>query len=158
MATMTVEHLVERYLDRLEAAARDLPRARRTELVQEIREHIEEGLGETGHDEVSIRNVLERLGPPEEIVAAAQPPAPVARAGRLEIAAVVALVIPFIGWIVGLVLVAASSVWSTRQKTIGMLLALVPILLPIVGLILASAPSEPVPVGGPSSRRAGTQA
>lgn len=151
MATMTAEHLVEDYLRRLEAAAGDLPRARRAELVQEIREHIEHGLDETGRDEVSIRNVLERLGPPEEIVAAAEPPSTVARAGRLEIAAVIALVVPFLGWILGLALVAVSHVWSSRQKTIGIALALVPILLPAVGLTLASADGtqEPVPVGDP---------
>jgi HAAS domain-containing protein len=152
MATMTAEHLVEDYLRRLEAAAGDLPRARRAELVQEIREHVEHGLDETGRDEASIRNVLERLGPPEEIVAAAEPPSTVARAGRLEIAAVIALVVPFLGWILGLALVAVSHVWSSRQKTIGIALALVPILLPAVGLTLASAEGtqEPVPVDAPS--------
>ena len=70
--------LVEDYLRRLDAAAATLPPDRRVELVSEIREHLQEGLRQSGtNDEVSVRNLLERLGPPEEIVAeAADPPPP----------------------------------------------------------------------------------
>jgi hypothetical protein len=47
-------------------------------LVSEIREHLQEGLRQSGtNDEVSVRNLLERLGPPDEIVAeAADSPPP----------------------------------------------------------------------------------
>lgn len=52
-----------------------MQRARRTELVAEIRGHIETGLGqEQAAGEAAVRNVLDRLGPPEEIVEAAEPP------------------------------------------------------------------------------------
>jgi hypothetical protein len=67
--------LVEDYLRRLDTAASSLPPDRRAELVTEIREHIQEGLRHTGAtDEVAVRNLLERLGPPEEIVAEASDP------------------------------------------------------------------------------------
>jgi Domain of unknown function (DUF4190) len=73
--------LVEDYLRRLDAAASTLPPDRRAELVSEIREHLQEGLRHAGAaDEVSVRNLLERLGPPEEIVAEAADPAPPASA------------------------------------------------------------------------------
>ena len=54
--------------------------------------------------------MLERLGPPEEIVAAASPPAvgPTGRAGKFEIAAIVVLALPFVGWLVGIPLVLVS--------------------------------------------------
>ncbi len=68
---MTEHHprkLVAGYLQRLESASAGLARGRRTELVAEIRGHIDDALLEAGAaDEVTIRNVLERLGPPEEI-------------------------------------------------------------------------------------------
>ena len=47
------------------------PADRRGELIAEVQEHIESALTEAGsRDEVTARNVLERLGAPEEIVAA----------------------------------------------------------------------------------------
>jgi HAAS domain-containing protein len=59
------------------AASRILPERRR-ELVGEVREHIEFALAEAGRtDESTVRNVLERLGSPDEIVTAeAGPDAP----------------------------------------------------------------------------------
>jgi len=68
---MTSQQLVDGYLVRLERAAAVLLAARRVELVAEVREHIEAALETTGDgDEMAVRNVLERLGSPEEIVAA----------------------------------------------------------------------------------------
>ena len=76
MTTSHTNEIVAAYLRRLEQAADSLPRSRRAELVAEIREHIDDALLEAGAaDEVAVRNVLERLGPPEEIAAAASPPA-----------------------------------------------------------------------------------
>ena len=71
MTTMRRDPLVDDYLRRLEAAAAALPRERRAELVGEIEEHVEAALDEAGDDEAAVRNVLERLGSPEEIAAAA---------------------------------------------------------------------------------------
>ena len=67
---MDADALVRDYLGRLEAAARGLPGDRRVELVGEVREHIATAQAEAGlRDELTVRNILERLGPPEEIVA-----------------------------------------------------------------------------------------
>ena len=140
--------LVRDYLGRLEAAAAVLPATRRDELAAEVREHIDAALVEAGRsDEVSVRNVLERLGSPEEIVAseagyagtpgvAGLAPAPstpsAAGWGVVEISAVLLLVLawpasylPFgqVLWlsltILGLVLVWVSAVWTTRLKLAG---------------------------------------
>ena len=72
MTTVHRDPLVDAYLRRLDAAARDLPAGRRAELSAELEEHIEDALREAGaRDEATVRNVLDRLGPPEEIAAAA---------------------------------------------------------------------------------------
>jgi uncharacterized membrane protein len=70
--TVHTNTLVDEYLRRLDAAAAGLPPHRRDELVTEIRDHLEEALRRTPtSDEVAVRNLLERLGPPEDIVEAA---------------------------------------------------------------------------------------
>jgi hypothetical protein len=140
--------LVRDYLGRLSAAAAALPAGRGEELAEEVREHIDAALAEAGRsDEATVRNVLERLGSPEEIVAAegggsaapgAAAPAAGAAAGDgrsawgpVEIAAVVLLCVAwpavflpfgFILWLglgaTGLALVWASRVWPTRRKLV----------------------------------------
>jgi hypothetical protein len=64
--------LVEDYLHRLDRAAYALPPESRAELVEEIRLHVTEAqASSTGPvDETWTRNLLERLGTPDEIVAA----------------------------------------------------------------------------------------
>ena len=156
MTTVHTNKFVEDYLRRLEQAAAPLARARRAELVAEIREHIDDALLEAGAaDEVAVRNVLERLGPPEEIVAAAGPVQ--RRAGRLELAAMIALAVPFVGWTVGVALVAASRTWNGREKVIGIALGLMPVLIGLLVLMAAGGGSEsavlgePVPAGTPEA-------
>ncbi|MDV5147595.1 hypothetical protein R1T08_26345 [Streptomyces sp. SBC-4] len=65
------DQLVDEYLRRLDNAAVFLPADRREELRQEIVEHIDAGLeqADAKHAE-AVRAVLERLGPPADIVAA----------------------------------------------------------------------------------------
>jgi hypothetical protein len=142
MSTVQTDRIVDDYLRRLEAAAAHLQRSRRAELVAEIREHIEAALRqEDAASEVAVRNVLERLGPPEEIVEAAEPPAAAQsekRRGALEIAALLALLVPVIGWLVGSVLVFVSDAWSRRDKLIGVALLLVLIVLPALGVAAES--------------------
>jgi hypothetical protein len=158
MHTMETDRLIEDYMRRLEHAAAHMQRARRAELVAEIRGHIETALRqEQAAGEAAVRNVLDRLGPPEEIVEAAEPPFPPGdrRAGVLEIVALLALIVPFIGWLIGTVLVFASRVWSRRDKLIGALLLLAPILVLSLGFIAAgpsgseesAPPGETHPVG-----------
>ncbi len=145
MTTLHTNKLVADYLRRLEQAAAPLSRSRRDELVEEIREHIDDALLEAGAaDEVAVRNVLERLGPPEEIVAAAGPAQ--RRSGRLELAAMIALAIPFLGWFIGVVLVAASRAWTGREKAAGIAIVLVPALVLSLGLVAAGAGGGSTPV------------
>ncbi len=142
MSNAAVDELVSDYLARLEQAARDLPAGRRTELLDEIREHIDAGR-EAGaaSDEAAVRTMLDRLGEPEDIVAAAlaedagwQPPAGAAEAPAgaarrpgtaLELAAVLLLTVgsllPLVGWAVGVVLLWASRLWRASEKVLGTL-------------------------------------
>ena len=145
MTTMQAERLVDDYLSRLEEAAAHLQRSRRAELIAEIREHIEAALHEEdAASEVVVRNVLERLGPPEEIVEAAAEPTPEAEqrpTGKLEVAAMVTLVVPFIGWLFGIAMVLISKAWSNREKTIGTALALLAV-VPFLTLAIVDSYSE----------------
>jgi hypothetical protein len=58
------------YLARLERAASGLPPGRRDELVAEIRGHLTEALGPQPASPAAVLEALDRLGDPEEIVAA----------------------------------------------------------------------------------------
>jgi len=144
MERAVVDPLVEDYLRRLDAAAYPLGDDRRGELMAGIREHIDAAIasGEV-HDEASTRVLLDRLGDPAEIVAAARdesvdgpagtpypgpPAAPVSyrRPGiGLEITAALFLtvgsVLFVVGWLVGVVLVWASRRWTVGEKLLATL-------------------------------------
>ena len=117
---MTDDELVAAYLKQLSRAARQLPRSRRNELVDEIAAHIAEARAGAA----PLRDVIDVLGEPEEIVAAAGGQ-PASRAGAMEIIAVVLLLIGgflfLIGWVVGLVLLWASPRWRWPDKLLGTL-------------------------------------
>jgi len=149
-----VDALVIDYLGRLDSAAGSLPPSRRAELAGEVRQHIEIALAEAGgRDEVTVRNVLDRLGPPDEIVEAERgaggpapgwtiPPAAVGRSGwgAVEIVAILlltvgAVLLPIIGPLLGLIFVWASAQWTTRQKLIATAIVVVLAILPIILLL-----------------------
>jgi hypothetical protein len=117
---MHTDPLVDDYLRRLDAAASALPAHRRDELVSEIRDHLQEALRQTpAGDKAAVRNVLERLGSPEEIAAAATdppPPGPFAadygQVNGLAIASVLLAVL----WVAGLGAVLAL-VFGYRART-----------------------------------------
>jgi uncharacterized membrane protein len=121
------DRLVADYLKRLDAELRDLPRARRRELHQEISEHIADARADLEEDESSVRGLLDRLGDPEEIAAEARERFGVQRkSGNIDVLALILLliggvVLPLIGWLVGVVLLWTSSVWTQREKLIGTL-------------------------------------
>lgn len=127
--THALHPLAEDYLDRLDRAAAHLPRARRRELADEIEAHILEALSPEP-SEAEVRNALERLGTPEEIVDAEAPgpavPAPLRpRMTGQEWAAVVLLPLGGfllgIGWFIGVIALWSSRAWSTLDKVIGTL-------------------------------------
>jgi len=154
---MDGEGLVRDYLGRLEAAGWPLAVDRRAELVAEVREHIEAAISEAGRDdEVTVRNILERLGLPEEIVATEadhgtatpqwtggqQVGAAVGSSpwGAVEIIALLlltlgAVFLPFVGPVLGLVFVWASTQWTRRAKLVATVIVAVLLLVPIIGLL-----------------------
>lgn len=131
--------LAQDYLARLAAEAHRLPPDQAQDLVADIGEHLAAGLG-SDPAEADVRNLLDRLGTPAEVVDAAGPlpsappstarPAP-AGIGGLEVGAVVALLvaevlavlipIAAVAWVVGLVLLVVSRTWSGREKLRGLL-------------------------------------
>jgi hypothetical protein len=119
----TVHPLVEGYLRSLDGAARVLPRRERDELVAQIRAHFDEALP-SGATEADVRNTLDSLGAPWDIVAAAGPGRMPVRRGAREVFALLLLVTgvpPVIGWFVGLGLLIWSPLWTPRQKWLGAL-------------------------------------
>ncbi len=158
---MDADGLIRDYLGRLDAASWTVPAPRRAELAEEVREHIETALAEAGsRDEVTVRNVLERLGRPEEIAAAdadpaAGTPSPQARGtswGAVEILAILfltvgAVFLPIIGPLIGLAFTWVSHQWTAREKAIATLIGLVLVAIPFVGLALYAAGGTAGPSG-----------
>lgn len=126
MTETTLHPLAADYLKRLRDAARSLPRSRRDDLLADIQDHLTEA-APTGASEADVLTALDRLGDPDEIVAAETGDAPpTRRRGPSEWAAILLLlvggiVIPFVGWIVGALLLWVSQAWTLRDKLIGTL-------------------------------------
>lgn len=128
----TTHQLAEEYVRRLEHAARVLPRRDREELVAEIRNHVASGLPADA-SEADVRNLLDELGAPDDIVDAARPEEPATRPARftLEIAALLVLAVGFIlvvmgwlqpvlGWLPAAALILMSRIWSGSDKLLAL--------------------------------------
>ena len=130
---MNVQHdgdqLVDAYLKYLATAAESLPAERRAELLAEVTSHIAEARASGAVSESEVREVLQRLGDPDDIVAAATdglvlvevPP----RLRLREFGALGLLwlgpVLLLIGWVVGVWLLWASDRWTRAEKVLGTL-------------------------------------
>lgn len=143
MSTQPQQRAVRDYLDDLHHATRDLPRDRGRELVAEIEDHISEALAPNA-SEADARQVLDRLGSPEEIAAVERERLGMDTpgGGTMERITIALLLIGFIatpiGWLVGVVMLWTSQAWTVRDKLIGTLvvpgglgLALVALALPL---------------------------
>lgn len=126
LSTTRIQH----YLDDLDRALRHLPRDRRQEIAHDVRSHIEAALADAkDQGSQEVESIIERLGTPEEIAAAAsddQPEPSRGMAGR-DVAAIIflligGLVIPLVGWLVGAVLLWTSAAWRLKDKLIATLL------------------------------------
>lgn len=141
------DHHVESYLRRVEEELADLPKSRRRELLEQLREHIVDARAELEpDDELGVLTVLDRLGDPQAIANEARERTYAGgRTGGRELFAVVLLIIggvvvPVVGWIVGVILLWASEVWTRKDKLIGTLVIPGGLLLPVaVVAIVASA-------------------
>jgi HAAS domain-containing protein len=151
------DHLVDDYLRALDRELGGLPRARRRELVQEIAEHIAEArAGSPSESEAEIRNLLDRLGEPADIAAEARERFGARPKGSgwdvvaLVLILVGGVVLPVIGWLVGVVLLWVSETWTTREKLVGTLVVpgglALPVFLLTIGAYSESCSGE---VGGP---------
>lgn len=143
---MSDDELVSDYLRHLKAAASSLPADRRRELLEEITTHIAEARSASPGQPGGVRAILDQLGAPEEIVRAdgigadASPRSLMPdQLGKLEIFAIVLLliggvVIPVLGWAVGVVLLWLSPRWGLRDKLLGTLVWPGGLLAPLVVL------------------------
>lgn len=126
MTASTLHPLAMGWLERLRAAAERLPASERADLVADIEAHLLESIP-PGASEAQVREALDRLGAPEEIVdeAAGAPQELRSRRGTQEWAAIILLLVGgflfLIGWIVGVVLLWSSKAWTLRDKLIGTL-------------------------------------
>jgi hypothetical protein len=152
---MDMEPAVGDYLEALDGAAAGLDPDRRADLVAEVREHIDLALTEAGStDQPTVRGILERLGAPAEIVAAetgtAEPPIGSATAasasdrprlaltpeqGTLLMLLLGSIVLPFVGRILGLWMMAGSERWTLTQKRTAALIVVTLLVLPAVVLL-----------------------
>ncbi len=126
MTASTLHPLAMEWLGNLRAAAERLPASERADLVSEIEAHLAESIP-PGASETQVREALDRLGTPEEIVAEAAGPLDETgpRRGTREWAAIVLVLaggfLFGVGWIVGVVLLWTSRAWTIRDKLIGTL-------------------------------------
>jgi hypothetical protein len=146
------DRLVDDYLRRLATAAEPLPETRRTDLVSEVTAHIAEARAAGAVSEGEVRDMLTRLGSPDEIVAAATdglvlvdaPP----RLRSRDVAALLFLACGgflFLGgWLIGVALLWASDRWTTREKWLGTLIW--PFGYAFVGFLLTYTAPIDIPV------------
>jgi hypothetical protein len=142
------DRLVSEYLSQLHAAAWVLPADRRTVLVDDARRRLYAEIGDDA-DPARTRAVIASLGPPEDAVrreaetlgpSVPVAPRPFSVWGSREVAAVLLLAVgglalPIVGPVVGLALAWLSDRWTTAQRLVATVLAVVPLVL----LAVASA-------------------
>jgi len=126
MAADVAQRLIKRYLKELRDSTRGLTRGERRELITQIDEHIRTALP-PNPTEAQVRDVLERLGEPDEIVteqygARASPTAMGAQAVSAIVLLLIGGFLAGIGWIAGVVLLWTSHAWTVRDKLVGTLI------------------------------------
>lgn len=151
------------YLSRLREAGSSLPPGRADDLEDDIRRHVSDALPGGQDTDGAVMGVLDRLGPPEDIIAAEgiaapqQLTAPPARAlparddssrrwGALEVLAVTGLLlgpfIPVIATVTGLILTWCSPAWNRRDKAVATSLVALAHVVPLLLIVAATATGE----------------
>ncbi|PJN35625.1 hypothetical protein CG747_38085 [Streptomyces sp. CB02959] len=153
MSNALAHPLVRAYLASVDGEAAVLSDDRRRDLVADLREHIESVLPQ-GADDAAIQQALDQLGTPREIAAAAiaeEPgvsPLQPENSGRTTLTlGMMVLATPF--WVLGIGLVLAvvaavriwrSTAWTRRDKRLGTICVLSPLLvIPAAGALFAYA-------------------
>lgn len=118
--------LVAAYLDRVRSRLEHAPPGLVGELVDDLDRHIEQRLAQIeSPSEASIQMILDELGGPEEIAAAAWSPPPGSPPFRDACTVILlelgAMVLPVVGWLIGVSLLWTSRSWTGRQKLLGTL-------------------------------------
>lgn len=140
--TATGDPDADRYLRRLERAARGVPGRARWELLADIEAHLSEVIERSPGNPAAVHAALDALGPPDAVAAAAG-----ARPGRpstRDVATIVLLLVggilpfPILGWLAGVVLLWSSPSWSTRHRVAATLVWPLGLVAPV--LLLISAP------------------
>jgi hypothetical protein len=153
----TADKLIDDYIKRLNRELAGFPRARRRELLDEISEHIADARADLeSENEAAIRTLLDRLGDPEDIAAEARERFGARPKGSgWDVVALIMLlvggvILPVIGWIIGVVLLWVSETWTSREKLVGTLIVPGGLALPVF-ILTFGAYSESCggPVGGP---------
>jgi uncharacterized membrane protein len=159
MTQTRYDDLVESYLDDLTNQLAGLPRARRSELLDDIAHHIDALLDEAAESGPVTRDIVEavliEVGDPAEIAREAGAGAVRRRRPSGWDKAVIAIlliggvILPLLGWLIGVVMLWVSSSWRVKDKVIGTLLVPGGLLLPLVLLVIG--------VAGPASTTSCTQ-
>jgi HAAS domain-containing protein len=113
----SMDKVLRGYFQNLDAALARLPRVRRQQLIAEIREHVDDAVAEQRPDsESELRDLLARVGAPEDIAAAALEEDPPEPKGRMHDGLVVAMVIVLLigGLTAGLILAFIVPTPSTH--------------------------------------------
>lgn len=151
MQIRTTHALVGRYLKRLESELDDLPAARRRDIRSAIHQRIDEALADPTPSDTEVRRVLEEMGPPDRVALRERerfgllPPV----GGAREMLAIVLLlvggiVVPVLGWLVGVALLWSSPVWTRRDRLIGTLVVPGGLALPFgIGFVAMVEPALP---------------
>ena len=151
MAETFADRLTAGYLDRLRHAAAGLPPAVREELVADISAHLADAAAHAP-DEAALRQACDDLGTPEEVAAAAaaesgtHPPARTGGELGYDVATVLALllggfVVPFLGWVAGVVMIWNGPRWTTGGRWLGTLIWPAAIVVGMAGLVADHAAS-----------------
>ncbi|MHB1415508.1 MAG: HAAS signaling domain-containing protein [Chloroflexota bacterium] len=125
--------LIDDYLNRVNRELVDVPADARRELLEDLRNHIEEAWASASEqNRATLLNILERLGEPEAVAREERerlglaPEPPERGPDALSIAAIVLMVV---FWPIGVILVWLSSRWRTVDKAIATA-------LPVLGVVL----------------------
>lgn len=119
------EHLINRYLKQLDTALRDLPTARRKQLIKDIADHIDTAREEYPEaNEAQIRQILEQVGDVESIRQEAGLPLQNNPQWGTRWAPWLLLLGGFFflfGWVLGVILLWQSRVWKLGDKILATL-------------------------------------